>query len=606
MAIFSFDDLDGGIEFQANSKPIWTVDQNNDKELLKWLNAEVQWLEQENRDRIHEIKKHIALYKGISFDQIGRDFHRDQAIDRSRIQKKLVVNHLYDLTEQRASRLTKFKPAVTILPTNDEFEDKQSAKVAELFWNHIKYVQQLDKKTVDIVKNSLIAGEGYLFIEWDPECGEEHPISERLREGTEEDTVQIPMKDGTTKTIQGPVKVGDVTYEVFHAFQMLFQKKTSYEKADYCFRVESKDIDEVKIDYPEKADDIKEDKDHTIFDMTKLQDVKAPNATVVYTFYHKHHKAFPKGRLIKFTQTAILENRDLPYSHGDFPFERLPDIEIPAEQHARSFYINTRHLAAQVNNLTTVMVRNQKLTGHPKWMVPRGSVKLDQLNNDISIVQFTGPTPPILAQANPTGTELFKIRQDLKEDLQQISGVFGVSRGEPPPGIKAGVALQFLNEQENERQNSNIANYNEFVKRVAIKTVKTAADFYRESDKRTMRVLGKDNQWRVKFLDPRHLAKAFDIRIQNSSALPESKAARTQTIIDLKDAFPELLPNETVADLLDLGQTNKFFDEVTASVRTAQWENEELSQGRKHEPKEWEYHIQHWLVHVSELQSTQF
>ena len=61
-----------------------------------------------------------------------------------------------------------------------------------------------------------------------------------------------------------------------------------------------------------------------------------------------------------------------------------------------------------------------------------------------------------------------------------------------------------------------------------------------------------------------------------------------------------------VADLLDLGQTSKFFDEVTNAIRTAQWENEEQSQGRKHEPKEWEFHIQHWQVHSSELQSMAF
>ena len=77
----------------------------------------------------------------------------------------------------------------------------------------------------------------------------------------------------------------------------------------------------------------------------------------------------------------------------------------------------------------------------------------------------------MLGQANPTPPELFKFRGELKEEFQQISGVFGVSRGEPPPGIKAGVALQFLNEQEQERFNEHILKWNDFIRRIAIKTI---------------------------------------------------------------------------------------------------------------------------------------
>ena len=315
----------------------------------------------------------------------------------------------------------------------------------------------------------------------------------------------------------------------------------------------------------------------------------------------------PKGRHIIFTPDVILKNTEHPYSHGEWPFERLASIQVPAEQYARSFYINARQIAAQINNLTTMILRNQKVVSAPKWMVPRGAVKLEQLNNDISIVQYQGPVEPRLAQANPTPSEVFGFRDALRQDLLQIAAAGGVNAGNPPPGIEAGVALQFLSEQENNRFNGDIAQYNEYVRRVAIKTLSVVSDFYKDDDQRTIAIVGKHDEFTRVGVDVSKLYKSFDVRIQNSSALPESKAARIQTILDLRREFgPGLVRDDIVVDLIDFGQSEKYFDEAAAAVRAAEVENEDQSEGKATDPQLWEYHIQHWTVHVTDIQKPGF
>ena len=152
-----------------------------------------------------------------------------------------------------------------------------------------------------------------------------------------------------------------------------------------------------------------------------------------------------------------------------------------------------------------------------------------------------------------------------------------------------------------------MANYNEYVRRVYWKIITTAADFYEPDEDRTIQVMGKDSKWISEKLDPKHLAKNFDIRIQNSSALPKSQAARTQMIMDLSERFPTLFAEDQILEMLDLGKTDRFFNEGTAAVRAAEEIYEMITQGKPApDPAGFEYHIPYWKVFSSKIQDHAF
>lgn len=610
MSLFdTMGDMDENI-VTKNENPIWALDlddKSNDDNVLKWLNQELHRLRRISRTRVYEIKRHQKLYKGVALDRAHRTaYGSDTAIRSARVQKKIIVNHLYDLVEQAVSKVSKYKPNVAMLPTNDEFEDKQAAKLSKRLYDHIAYVQKLDDKVRQSVRTCKIAGEGYMFIEWCEDLGPDHPAhKDRSEKIPLLDEQGNPMHDevsGKKKYIERTVKIGDVSLTPYSGEHVFLDHKKCREDAAYCFRLDFQDIHEVRADYPEMAHKIKFHKDDNAEELTHINDEDRGNEIPVITFFHKPTKYLDNGRYIKFTPTALLENKEYIYSHGELPFEVLPDIQPEEDMYARSFFINTRMLAAQINNMTTMAMRNIKICSSPKWFMPKGSVKTSDLNNSTSIVQYKGPVAPILAQANPTPKEVFAFRQEIKEDMQQISGNHGISRGEPPTGVKAGVAMQFLAEMENERMNSFVASFNDFVRNIANKIVSVAADYYDESDERAITVYGGNDEYsRVPF-DVKALARPIDVRIQNSSALPESKAQRIQTVIDLSERFPELVSTEQVADMIDFGQANKYYSEATAATRAAEHENEMMIDGDKVEAQEWEYHMQHWKVHVTEIQ----
>lgn len=618
MAYSFFEDQDNLSAIAKPRQPIWALnldDPLSDKEILNWLNGELLDLQKNAEERHRLMQRNLVLYKGIQYIDQSRGDIRERGQDRSQPVRKIVANHIFDLIQNHVSRLIKYKPAVSVLPTNDEFGDKVSAKMTKYLLDHIWYERQFESKlSVDAAKLKAVMGEVYMFITWNPDLGDLHPDYKKLK-GKSGD--KIPLLDesgeqqkderGQPVFVSRPVRTGDVDYSVVNPLEIFLENKTKFEDVDYVFRMRTKPAAELRLIYPDKASVITPSQDFQLYNYEKMQLEPLRNQTVYYEFYHRPSLGLDKGRYIVFTKDAVLVNKEYPYSHRDLPFVRLTDIDVPGEVYGKSGIENIKALTATYNNLLNLVVRNQILVSHPKWMMPAGAAKKEALGNDITIVEYKGPQPPALVQSNPTSPETFEFMKALKEEFQQIYGIYGVSRGEPPPGIKAGVALQFLSEQENERFNEFVLKYNEFIRRVAIMTLSVAGSYYDASDDRMIRVIGKDNKWMTEFFDTSNLSKDYDVRVQNSSALSTSRAQRTQNVLDLAEKFPNIMTQEQVIDILDLAQNDKFVDAATASVRTAEAENELILQGkakadgRKLEPEPYEDHVMHWKTHVQEM-----
>lgn len=618
---YSFDDLNNEANYVRPARPIYEIDlddKDNEKAILEWLKGERDYLGSEAEDRIRVMRRNLALYKGIQYQEIeSRVDARDRAADRSQFMRKIVSNHLFDLTKNRASRLVKFRPAVAILPTNDELEDKLAAKSCKMLLDHIWYENDFEGvMQTQLATYAQIMGEVYCFVLWDESKGDLSPAyveaKKRAKEG------RIPMLDENGQQVKDPqgnpmfvdkvVRIGDVDYKIVLATDVLLQKKPAYELVDYMFQIEPVSTDVLRMMYPEKAAEIK-DQDVQIYDYEKMELVASRRETLKFTFWHRRSPQMDSGRKIVFTNDCILENVAFPFSHDKLPCVRFTDQDLPGELHGASFYEQIKGLTGTYNNLTNMIIRNIVMVSHPKWMVPAGSVALDRLGNDITIVQYKGPQPPILATAQSVPADVFNFRSALKEEFQQISGVFGVSRGEPPPGVKAGIALQFLSEQESERYNELVLKWNEMIRQIAEMSLVVAGDFYDESDERMVRIMGKNNEYMTEFFKVSSLEKDYDIRIQNSSALPKSVAARTQTLLDLAERFPDQFTGEQVIDMLDLAQSDKFIDASTVAVRTAEAENEklyEVEDAAELAPVEFEQHILHWKIHTRQMQEFRF
>jgi len=582
---------------KVKAKPFFTVDKKSSKEKHKWLKDVSEDLMKLNVQRHHRIKANLAAYRGITYRQPhSRSTYRQTERIPTNRTERFVVNHLFDMTETKIAQMTRLKPAIQILPTNSEFSDKMAARATKMLMDHLWYINDMDRLLQSVHRHKKIFGEAWLFIEWDDSKGDKHPDAGEVVE-TEEGLAEVPED----------LKTGDVCYSLEVPWKILLQLQDRFEDCDYMFRMRIEHVDDVKKKYPDHEKNIKADSNQFQFDIAAIDSARMEDAVVVFDFFHRDTKNVSDGRHIVFTKDVMLEEKDLQYSHGEFPCERLTDLDIPEVLHGVSQYEIIKPIQNMHNNLSTLLTKNLYLTGHAKWVMPKGACKIESLGNDNTIVQYQGPVAPQLMQANPNPPEAYGFRDKLKEEMEQIYQVHGISRGQPPSGVTAAVALQFLNEQETERASTEIAKANAFIRAVAKKTLAVAGDFYEPDDGRMLRIVGKDNRYIIQYFDSANLEKSYDVRIENGNALSDLKAGKTQRIIEVIQYKPDALSPEQLVELLDLGSVDKVTTLMAESVRSAESENEDILSGKPvADPEEFEEQIIHWRVHAKAFQARSF
>jgi len=597
----SFDDFNEYTNSEVQEKPFFKVLKSGKKEELKdWLCSVSQALMSESEERARVQRENLMLYRGVTFDKkMERSIDRDRNIRKLSKMQKFVVNHLYDLTETKVSQMNRIKPAVEVMPVNDEWQDRASAKVVKFINDHLWRENEIDNKRIEMHRQARIFGESFMFITWNQEKGDLHPAYVQAR-----DAGLDVEKD---KKLQKLKTVGDVEYSVEMPWRVFLQRKEKFCDSEYVFRVSIKPTEELKEEY--KGKNIDDNEEFYTFDADNLTESFIEKHNIVVEFWHKKTKYVPNGYYAKFVMSDLLETNENPKElmHGRLPIVRLTDLDVPGVLNGVSRYETIASIQGMHNNLSTLIAKNIYLTAHAKWVMPRGAAKIEQLGNDSTVIQYQGPVPPQMIQATPNTPEVYQFRNQLKEEMQVIYGSHGISRGEVPKGITAASALQFLNELENERATSDIAKDSFLIKDIAKIGIAVAGAFYEVEDGRMVRIVGENNKFLIRHFDTAHLHKPYDIRFDNSTGLPETKSAKIQRILDAMQRNPNMVTPERWETLLELADTEKLSTLATEAVKAADSIVEDIMAGREVAPLEdWHDLIIHWEAYVKSMQGRAF
>lgn len=648
MAGYSFDaGLDAQEETSKNGPqtPFWTLDFTDEEKVLAWLNAEISYLKDQAQERILNQRKNLAIYRGIQFQTSDRNA-RDETANHNAVSKRsknprVVYNHMVDMVEQHVSRMTKYRGAVSCDPGSDDSEDRIVAEIAEDmvegFWQ--KSDVDIDYLMQRHVRRMRIFGEDFVGVYWDRNLGpydldwvrkvfQESGVGEdpakmppaklyaqlrKIREAggfprlplvDPETGNQLKSQLGEPLWIDRPVRAGDVKYRLHFSWDVFGQRRADWEDSEYGFWREYIPIETIKAQHPSKAHKIEADSHQGVWDADLCEETTRKSDLEVWHFYHRSTAELDAGRYIKFVRSAALINKDNPYLGDDYraiiPLIRSGDIDTPGVMNGDSTVTHGRGPQAVYNNLVSLDIRNKFQFAHPKWFMPKGAAKVESLGNNTTVVSYRGPNPPKVSQ--PQIQSDTEGKTEAKTDLQQIMGVYGVSRGEPPTGVTAAVALTFLDEQENERSNVGVAAVTRSLLNIAKHTIWLMSDFYDDSKERLERILGRNRAADIDNFNMVDLRSIADVKVKNASALPQQKSARIQYILDIKKEFPGIVPEDHAVELLGLGEVDRLRSIVSVAIRAAESENQKLMMGKvPKEPRDFEYHLQHYRIHMRQM-----
>jgi hypothetical protein len=581
--------------------PYFTIAKKSDQEKLTWLQQEIELREKAHKPSFDVWKANLRAYLGaMKKPTTQSDINHPFGINSSR-DLDLKSNILYENTENFVSRMTRVKPGVEVIPSNDENQDRVAAKLVKLLTKHLFYINDLDNSFQKQHRHRLIFGNAYQFIEWEESKGDLHPEYIKLRDSNNLD------KFGFSKDKTVPIKTGDVDLGLVIPWNVLLELKDEYEKVNNLFKKELVHKEELIAEYPKLRNTIQTEIPTKVFNAKIGKEEINKSHIWKYTFYHKKTKNLPVGAKIVMIHGAILDQSDLPFNHGLLPLVRSTDIDVPGMLHGYSRYQQVMMLQKAHDNMSKRWLNNEYVLGMPKIVFPLNSINPKYLANGSRHIAYKGNVPPQLLVPNPTSNSLITFRETLRLDMGRAMGVHPVSSGEPPRGVSAGVALQFLNEQENERAIVDIAKHNRMVLEVAKMMVSVCGDNYKQEDGRTIRVFGKNNEYLIKHFDSANLHKDYDIRIENGTALPVSKPAQKALAIETLQYGADLLSPEEWKLVLDLGSGEKLHTMITASIQAADSENDDILDGNDTtEPKIWENQILHLRSHYRAIQNRRF
>ena len=564
MAMTTFDNMGENEDNERRksvAEPFFKVDLEDDKEVLSWITNTFSMLKNAAYTRDITVRENIAAFKGVSVGDTSR-VDRERAFTdspkRSRVRNiRVGVNNLYDIIEQNVSRETRYRPAVNFTPADTfEHDDMMASDVVEKVNNGIWNREKID---ITFQKNSRITkicGEGYIFIKWDKSQGPYHPdyvkemfkaakvkgkpeeMTEREIEAVFKDQIKVPTvtvdgEDGRKIKIEKSLRIGQECFRNILPVYVLLEPRQEYEDCQFAFFYEYVHVDVLKAKFPDQKESVSRQENLDVYDYDNAEEKRLDNHVLVMHFWHRTTDEMPRGRYIRCTNETILINEENEFASCEatngFPWVRRVDVKIPGQLYGSAALEFGRPLAEWISKLTSMLIRQQALAAHPKWAAPVNSVKAESLGNDTTIMWYMGAVKPELIQPNPGGSNTFHLIDVLDKKLQQIMGVFGVSRGEPPTGIKSGIALQFLNQQEDDRADSQIQDHNASIAQLGRLTIYQAGRKYHKSDERLKRILGPEHAALAEYFDMANLTRTWDVKAQTASALPQQKGQRIFT-----------------------------------------------------------------------------
>jgi hypothetical protein len=255
----------------------------------------------------------------------------------------------------------------------------------------------------------------------------------------------------------------------------------------------------------------------------------------------------------------------------------------------------------EYNKVRTEIIKNRITVGRNKILAPNGSgITPDDWSNYHGIViPYNQGFKPELMPAVPLPAQTENEIHYNMRDMDDVSGLHEVSRGENPAAMRSALHANILLEADATKLGPVIYAFERSIFRVNLGLVALAKKFY--TDKRIIRIIGEDKE--IQTIDFTGCDLSLDLELVPGSAFPRSRAAEQQTIVELwreglfvdKNGRPDF---KRVMHLLQLGPVSTWGSDEDADKRNQTWENAQMKKGLYIPARSFDDHI----VHIEEAE----
>lgn len=259
-----------------------------------------------------------------------------------------------------------------------------------------------------------------------------------------------------------------------------------------------------------------------------------------------------------------------PHIHAGLPYYRLTDIDVENSVYGKSTIEYVARLQDLMNRFDSGVVDAMQAHACVRMFIPEGAeINDDEVSNsNYDLYRYSGSIPPSFMAPAQLPPDLFRLRQQQKEDIQELMGIndaqLGVQKRET-----SGFSQQTMIEA------GNINN-----RRLFNKYTKMVKDFWRDrlglirehwKIPRIVQAIGEEHAFEGGKIKGADIAGGFDIVVEYGATLPLDPNMRREQIMLLIAPLTQAgVPMKNILKKLRLNELDSIYDELAQGERRQQ------------------------------------
>lgn len=478
--------------------------------------------------------------------------------------RTIKVNHFRNILEHIQTLSITDRPAWEPQSTNTDSTSQKQTIIARGVLDYMMREKRVERHLFDATRNALLFSEGFVSEWWEPTAG---------------DALATDADTGQT------VHDGDIRYASHEPVDVVRDPNLKvWNKRSWVVIRTYENKYDLATKYPEYATEII----GTQFSITavnhylggQFMDRSTESDQIpVLNFYHVKSAAVPDGRqMTMLPDGTVLTDSILLYRH--LPLQRITPSDQIGTPMGQSVSMDLLPLQEMLDaHYTTILSINENYA-IPKILLPIGAqVTADNVSAGFQTISYNpqGGKPEILNM--PLAPEgLFKAMAQIQADMETLSGVNSVSRGNPEASLRSGSALALVQSMAIQFNAPLQRSYIALLEDVGTMTIQILQDY--ADAPRIIQIAGKRNKGIIQ-----QSFSSEDIsgisRVQVQAGNPMSKTVSGRLAI-----AQDLLQNKIITTaaeylmVLETGELEPLTQGATSELLNLSSENELLLEGQ--------------------------
>jgi hypothetical protein len=267
----------------------------------------------------------------------------------------------------------------------------------------------------------------------------------------------------------------------------------------------------------------------------------------------------------------------------ELPIVEFPGPRVPGSQTNEAVVTHARPLQKELNRTISQIVMHKNLTLKPQVLAAAGQLTQRMTDEPGAIIEFMpiGGVVPQWREMPSIPAYVFQHLEDIQQRLDRLFNLQAISRGDVPPNVEAGVAIDLLQEAAVDQIAPVIQAMEDSLARAGNLMAQFARKFYTEP--RTVQIIGPGGVTKARRFLGSDIDGGYSFHAEAGSGLPRTRAGR-QARIEQLVGMQVLRPDQAwkYLDVADLKGVAAMF---AADEEQAYREHERLQQGQPTNPQ---------------------